>query len=75
MNCQRPLAPARDTATGSKPLSIIAVKTSSSGRPFCLKTSRIIGRNRPDRVSHRSTTARRYPVWNWSRKRWTVSFC
>jgi hypothetical protein len=44
MNCQRPLAPAWDTATGLNPLSTIAVKTSSSGRPFSLKTSMIIGR-------------------------------
>jgi hypothetical protein len=44
MNCQSPRAPARDAATGSNPLSIMAVKMSSSGRPRCANTSRIISR-------------------------------
>jgi len=30
MNCQSPFAPARDTASGLNPLSIMAVKASSS---------------------------------------------
>jgi len=34
MNCQSPLAPAWETATGLKPLSIITVNTRSSGSPF-----------------------------------------
>ena len=44
MNCQSPLAPARDTASGLNPLSIMAVKASSSGSPLDLKTWRIMPR-------------------------------
>ena len=73
MNCHMPLAPARDTATGLKPLSIIAVNARSSGRPLRRKTSRIIPRYRPARFIHRPTTSRRSPV-NRSRKKRTWSF-
>ena len=44
MNCQSPLAPARDTATGLNPLSIMATKARSSGRPWSRSVPRIISR-------------------------------
>ena len=44
MNCQSPFAPARETAVGLNPLSIMAVYARSSGRPLPLKISRIIPR-------------------------------
>src|SRR5713101_6227949 len=71
MNCQRPLAPARETATGLNPLSIMAVNMRSSGSPLLRRTPWIISAYRPERPSQRSTRARRYPVWYSSRKRRT----
>ena len=44
MNCHMPLAPTRETASGLKPLSIIAVNARSSGRPRARSTSRIMVR-------------------------------
>jgi hypothetical protein len=38
MNCHSPLAPARETAIGLKPLSIMAVNIKSSGSPLSLST-------------------------------------
>src|SRR5438552_15459444 len=62
MNCQRPLAPARDTAFELNPLSIITVNARSSGSPLERRTSRIIVQYRPERWNQRPTTSRRLEV-------------